>query len=307
MTGRVHDRLGALYDDYRMVRRLHDVPPHEVYEVRVEGDRAVYKGDTEPRGRAATEGAVTRVIADRTAVPVPAVRHVGADFYIADWHPAAPEPGATLDEEPAWPERAGRGLATLHAETRPLVEGYGQPSPDGGRLVADHGSWSAAAVASLRERRGTLEDHGCEEADAAVVARVADLLADRPGAFEGAGLPVCCHGWWSPEHVAVRKEGVACVVDFEHALLAPAEWDYWRAAVPTFVAGDETELAAFREGYESVRPLPAGVDDRAPWFRLLCGTYYLESLYVQDQHGPVTIRERAAALRERLSDRLEQR
>lgn len=306
MTGRVHDRLGALYDDHRVVRRLHGVPPHEVYEVRVEGDRVVYKGDTEPRGRAATEGAVTRVLADRTAVPVPAVRHVGADFYVADWHPAAPEPGAGLDGEPAWPERAGRGLATLHAETRPLVEGYGTPSVDGGRLVAGHDDWHAAAVATLRERRATLEEHGCEDADAAVVARVADRLADRPEAFEGAGPLVCCHGWWSPEHVAVREAGVACVVDFEHALLAPAEWDYWRAALPTFLAGEEAGLSAFREGYESVRPLPAGVDDRAPWFRLLCGTYFLESLYVQDQHGPAATRERAAATRERLSDRLEQ-
>lgn len=112
----------------------------------------------------------------------------------------------------------------------------------------------------------------------------------------GAGAPVCCHGWWTPEHVPVVDGDVACVVDFEHALAAPDEYDYWRTVLPTFA--DEAALGAFREGYEAVRALPGGFEARQPLYEALVGVYYFESLYVQDQHGPAATEQRATRLRE---------
>ena len=297
-----HDDLDATYDSYELRQRLRAVPPHEVWAVRVDGQRAVYKRNTGSTGRAATEGAVTAFVGDRTSVPVPTVCHVGADHYVAAWHPDAPAPEAERTATESWARPAGEALATLHRDTAPAVEGYGTPRSTGDGLRAPHDDWHAAAVDYLRDRRRTLADYGhADLADA-----VLDRLRDRPDAFDGAGPAVCCHGWWTPEHLAVRDGEPRCVVDFEHALAAPAEFDYWRAVLPTFFAeGDEVALAAFREGYESVRGLPAGVDDRKPWFLLLCETYYVESLYVQSQHGQRETERRAGWLRERVFDRLE--
>ncbi|MCD2200575.1 hypothetical protein LPA44_11790 [Halobacterium sp. KA-4] len=57
MTEHVHDRLDAAFDEHSIGRQLHAVPPHEVCEVRVDGQHAVYKGDTGPTGaRALRDG-----------------------------------------------------------------------------------------------------------------------------------------------------------------------------------------------------------------------------------------------------------
>lgn len=183
-----------------------------------------------------------------------------------------------------------------------MVDGYGEPRATDEGLTAPHDDWHAAASAYVHARRPVLADHGhADLADA-----VLDLLDDRPDAFEGAGASVCCHGWWTPEHVAVRDSEVTCVVDFEHALAAPAGFDYWRTVLPAFLAtGDEAGLETFHEGYESVRPLPGDVDRRKPWFLLLCGTYYVESLYVQNQHDPEETERRAEWPREQVFDRVD--
>jgi Ser/Thr protein kinase RdoA (MazF antagonist) len=302
MRQAAHDRLAATFDSYEPVRQLHDVPPHEVWEVRVDGQRAVYKGDTDATGKTATEGRVTAFVDAQTSVPVPTVLHVGADFYVAAWHPDAPVPDVEREATDEWCRAAGRTLATLHAESAPAVDGYGLPEPTDEGLVAPHDDWHAAAVAYVRARRPPLAAHGhADLADA-----VLDRLADRPDAFAGAGDAVCCHGWWTPEHVAVGAGEVRCVVDFEHALAAPAEFDYWRTALPTFLAtGEDDGRETFREAYESVRPLPDGVERRREWFLLLCETYYVESLYVQDQHGPEETEQRAEWLRELVLDRVD--
>lgn len=86
-------------------------------------------------------------------------------------------------------------------------------------------------------------------------------------------------------------------------MAAPAGWDYLRAVRPTFTDGGAT---VFRAGYESVRPIPAGVDRtgnrRAP--DLLGETYYLVSLFVQDQHTPAATERRAEAFADRIYDRI---
>jgi len=77
---------------------------------------------------------------------------------------------------------------------------------------------------------------------------------------------------------------IVSVVDFEHALAAPGEYDYWRLALPQFEGPDEIDDAiprAFREAYESVHPIPPGFDRRRNLYWLLNFVSYLESLYLQ--------------------------
>ncbi|WP_101297286.1 phosphotransferase family protein [Halegenticoccus soli] len=289
-----HNRLASQFATHRIVRRLHDVPPHEVYEVRVDGRRAVYKGDTGPTGSAATEGRVIAFVGDRTSVPVPEVLLVGDDYYVAAWHPNAPAPDEGREVDETWARAAGRALATLHDETAPLLDGYGQFHPeDDGVATAGEDDWRAAAIAYVRRHRPVLARHG--HADAADA--VADFLADRPEVFAGSDGPVCCHGWATPEHVAVVDGRVACVVDFEHAIAAPGEFDYWRTALPTFDPDTDASQRAFRDGYESVRSIPAGFERRRPLYVALNGVYYLESLYVQNQYGAEETAERAERFR----------
>lgn len=294
------DALAADFETHSIERQLHDVPPHEVREVAVDGRRAVCKRDTGPTGSAGIEGRATAFVGEHTDVPVPEVLTVGDSHYVAAWHPDAPNPDDERDADEAWARAAGRGLATLHAQTAPRLDGYGAFGIAGdGLALPEADSWREAALAVVRERRGLLAEHGHADVADAVV----DFLRERPDAFAGAGDPALCHGWWTPAHVAVSDGEVTCVVDFEHALAAPGEWDYWRTVLPTFDGGDAQ--AAFRAGYESVRELADGFETRRPLYVALIGTYYVESLYVQDQHGPEATAARADFLRESVFDALD--
>lgn len=299
----VRDRLESRFGTHRIVSQLHDVPPHEVYEVIVDGRRAIYKGDTASRGSAGVEGRVVDFVGDRTSVPAPEVLAVGDDYFVAAWDPNAPAPddGQVADE--TWASAAGRGLAMLHRETAPSVNSYGRFRPAGSGIEVDaKDDWHAAAVAYVDHHRPVLARHG----HADVADDVVDFLTEHQDAFAGADGPVCCHGWATPDHVAVADGRVACMVDFEHAIAAPGEFDYWRTVLPTFGADGTADVAkrAFRAGYDSVRPLPSGFERRAPLYLLLNQVYYFESLYVQDQHGPDATAERAARLRDGVRETL---
>lgn len=306
MTDVIRDTLDTQFETYSIVRQLHDVPPHEVYEVTVDGRPAVCKVDTGETGSAGMEGRVTAFVAERTTLPVPGVLAVGEEYYVAEWHPDAPEPDGTFEADEHWAEAAGRGLATLHEETATLLDQYGQFRPGNsagpdGISTTGHDGWHAAALEYVRQYRPTLARYGHDDIADAVLT----VLEDHPDAFAGADGPVCCHGWATPEHVTVRDGDVACLVDFEHAIAAPGEFDYWRTVTPTFGPDTEAAKAAFREGYESVRPLPDGLDRRRPLYVVLNGVYYFESLYVQDQHTPEETERIAGRIRENVLDRLD--
>lgn len=278
----------------------------------VDGQRAVCKVDTGPTGTAGVEGRVTAFVGERTSVPVPEVLAVDDDFYVAAWHPDAPAPDVERVVTVEWALAAGRGLATLHDETAPRLERYGRITLESTRetiAIDGHDAWQEAAVAYVKRLESTLEAYG----HADVVARARERLQARPDAFAGAGEPVVCHGWWSPEHVAVadgdtadgEETGgeVACVVDFEHAIVAPGEWDLWRSVLPVFDGGEPQ--SAFRAGYESVRPLPAGFEERRDAYVLLHSLYFLESLFVQAQHDEGETARRADWMRTRIEAVLE--
>ncbi|WP_434521622.1 phosphotransferase family protein [Halorubrum sp. AS12] len=296
MDPEITERLDARFDNHKVRRRLHDVPPHEVYEVSVDGRLAVYKGDTGPTGNAETEGRAMAAVGDHTSVPVPEMLCVGDGYYVAAWHPDAPSAEADHEADEAWARAAGRGLATLHDETAPFVDAYGAFRPEEPFAVRGRDEWQAAAVEYVEDRRPVLARYG----HADVVDRVLDHLAARPDAFAGAGEPVCCHGWATPEHVAVADGEVACLIDFEHAIAAPGEYDYWRTVFPAFGPGESDPRTAFREGNESLRSLPAGFERRAPHYALLNAVYHFESLYVQDQNDPEETGRKADRLRSRV-------
>lgn len=315
MRRHVHDRLATQFDTHRVDRQLHGVPPHEVYEIVVDERRAIYKGDTGPTGNAGIEGRVLSFVDGRTSIQVPEILFAGDDFFVAAWHPDAPVPDESPEPDRTWATAAGRGLATLHEETAPAIDAYGRfvtrgcdtqigtrgyrPQVDDDLAIDGHDDPHAAAVEYVRRRRPVLSryDHA-DIADAVI-----DFLTHHPDAFEGAGEPVCCHGWATPEHVAVDDEGVTCVVDFEHAIAAPSEFDYWRTVLPAF--GGDDARRAFRDGYESVRSFPGGFEERKPLYVLLNLVYFFQSLYVQNQHGPAETAERAEQLRKQVFEMMD--
>ena len=296
----IQTRLESQGTSYSVEQQLHDVPPHEVYEVVVDGQRAVYKGDTGPTGNAGVEGRIIEFVGEQTAVPVPEILRVETDYYLTAWDSAAPSPDGDQQADRAWASVAGRGLARLHEETAPVMETYGAFQRDsGGVTTTRHEEWHTAAVEYVRHRRPVLDQYGYAD----VADLVVELLTDHPDAFAGAGGPVCCHGWATPEHVSVADGRVACMVDFEHAIAAPGEYDYWRTVFPAFGPAESAPaLQAFREGYEAVRPLQRGLDRRKPFYALLNGVYYFESLYVQDQHGPEKTETKAAQLQRKIRE-----
>lgn len=298
----IHDALASQFSSHRVVRQLHDVPPHEVYEVRVDGRRAVCKFDTGPTGNAAIEGHVTRFVNEQTTVSVPEILHVGDDYCVAAWHLDAPAPGEGRSVDETWARAAGRELATLHDETAQSVDGYGRFRVRVEGLATDGGdSWHAAALAYVRHYRPTLTKYGHEDVASAVI----EFLTEHPHVFDGADDSVCCHGWATPDHVAVSDGRVACIVDFEHAIAAPGEFDYWRTVLPTFDDDTDASYRAFREGYESLRSLPEGFERRRPLYVLLNEVYYLESLYVQSEYGPEETATRAGWLRKGVFEKLD--
>jgi fructosamine-3-kinase len=302
MNTEAEHRLETQFATHRIVRQLHDVPPHEVYEIFVEGRHAIYKGDTGSTGSAGVEGRVIAFLGKRTSVPVPEILAVGEEFFVAAWHPDAPVPETGPEAYEAWAYPAGKGLASLHNETAPLFEKYGQLRPQNEEVtVSGSDEWHTAALDYVRRHRPILARYG--HADIADL--VVEFLEDHPDAFAGAGEPVCCHGWATPEQVAVVAGSVACLVDFEHAIAAPGEFDYWRTALPTFGSDDSYEKT-FRDGYESVRSLPNGFACRKPLYILLNTVYYFESLYVQNQHDPEETAKRAEWLRSRVRETIDE-
>jgi Ser/Thr protein kinase RdoA (MazF antagonist) len=301
---RIRDALASHAQEYDIHEKLHDVPPYRVYAVEIDGCRAILKLDAHPRGHATAEGRAQGYVAEHTSVPAPAVLAVGADYFLAAWDPDAPDPDEGELTE-TWARAAGACMARLHAETTGAFDAYGRPVGRDGRLaVAGHDTWLAAARARLAYHREYLADLGLRYAGA--VDRVDVFFCEHPDVFDGAGDPVLCHGNVYPEHARVRDGGVVSLVDFEHALLAPAEYDYWRLALPLLEGRDGREEArrAFRAGYESVRPLPDGFERRRRAYALLNVVSYFESLYLQENVDPPERGERADWMEDRVDGTL---
>ncbi len=295
------------YDRVERGERLHAVAPNEVHRLRVDGRPAVLKRSTGPRGDAGVEGRVQRLVARETSLSVPAVLWVGDGAFLAAFDDDVPDPASATATE-AWCRAAGRGLATLHSLSfdrhGPLrVDGDPADPAAGLRVDAPPGATWADGVDRLL---ATFRSSVAGTDYAAVVEDVRSFVADHADRVAGPD-PVLLHGWFTPEHVGVRDGRVRAVVDFEHAVAGAAAYDCWRLALPTFgpegAAEDGApEWRAFREAYATVRPLPEDLFADEPFYRLLVGVSYLDSLATQ--RGIEGNRDRADALVSTLRDRL---
>ncbi|SIR51736.1 Phosphotransferase enzyme family protein [Haladaptatus litoreus] len=286
----VHERLAQHAEQYEIVRKLHEVPPHVTYEVRIDGKRAVCKRATSDEGDPAMEARAMQFLERNTSVPVPHVLGVGSGHFVAEWNDEVPEDGSVSVEGA---RTIGAGLATLHDETYTTFESclarfdsYGFLETRDGKLALDaRGSWHEMVCDFLADRRDFLRDGGFDaDADAATDALA--FVREHPELLRGAGEPVLCHGNYVPDHVGRDEGEVTVVIDFEHALVGPGEYDYWRTAIPTFMGPegiDETLTGAFRTGYESVRSLPPGFDRREAVYRLITVVSFFRSLCLQRQ------------------------
>lgn len=283
----VHEILATHAEKYAVVDRLHDVPPHDVYEVDLDGQRAVLKVGTGPRADPAVEGHVSGFVARETSVPAPEVVAVGENYFIAKWLDGTPAEGKAVDELKA--RTMGAGLARLHEETTFDATGF-PAAGDDGMVVTYHANWAETVEAFLEDLRGYLANAKPEYEP--VAADVIAFVREQPEVFAVPGEPVLCHGNYLPEHVGIDREraagssapdpgAVTAVVDFEHALVAPAAYDYWRSAFPIRNEKEGPLVTAFREGYESVRPLPNGIREGETPFALVIMVEYFQSLFLQ--------------------------
>lgn len=93
----------------------------------------------------------------------------------------------------------------LHTETASPVDQFGRFTieSDYDQLVAGgHDDRHVATLDYLRRLKGLLGEFGLADAATAVL----EHLHEHPDAFVDAGLEaeaVCCHRWWTPEHVGV--------------------------------------------------------------------------------------------------------
>lgn len=278
----VHDALASHADDYEVRGELHRVPPHVTYEVIVDGTRAICKLATHPEDDPTIEARILQYVSRETSVPVPEILGVGEDYFLAAWHEEVPQ--ETPTESETFVRTMGEGLAQLHEEAGFDAYGFPRAGEDGLELDAGE-SWHAVVCERLADLRDWLEPLGYDDAAEDVLA----FVEEHPDIFAGCGDPVLCHGNYLPDHVGVADGELACLIDFEHALVAPCEYDFWRSAVPMFYnvgAGfDEDSLESFRAGYESVRSLPDGVDARRDAYWVVDMVSYLQSLFLQ---GKVT-------------------
>ncbi|WP_415379048.1 phosphotransferase [Halosimplex sp. TS25] len=318
MTQDVSDALAANFERYEIREQLHDVPPHAVCEVRVDGRRAVCKvarGDTADPG---TEAAVIDHVDRHTDLPVPSVLAAGDGYFVASWLDGVPGEDEAPDPDEigaSYARALGTVLARLHDATAGAFVRPGFPRAGGGDgdplRVDARDRW----VAVVRERLDEVAAYLADTEWVDPVQAVRALVEDYPGLFAGAGDPVLCHGNVLPDHIGFTADAsggpadLAALVDFEHALVAPGEYDFWRTAIPLFgrpdAASPRHTLSTFRAGYESVRPLPDGFERRRDGYRLLNLASYFVALDVQNGEIGPDERPQANGMAEAVSETVE--
>lgn len=208
-----------------------------------------------------TEATLLRAIRERTFVPVPPVlaagTHRGVGYtltaYVAgrDLHASfSAAEGATQRELARW---FGRALARLHDAF--TFDGYGRIAVDGEGFTAAHQDWPAwfeSYGVRAVDRLPPAFDDLTDDLRAVLVSP-----AERPAADPTPRL----FPWdFRPGNTLVADGSVTAVLDWEAPLsaataLSVAKTEY---LVADWYVDDPDPLgAAFREGYESVRPLPA--------------------------------------------------
>lgn len=301
MKREIRDTLASYATNYEIQCELHDVPPHVTYEIVLDRTRAVCKLARSSEGDPATEARAIQYLKTNTSVPVPEIVAVGDDYFIAEWCDDVPE-DRTLDRERA--RTMGAGMATLHDET--TFEDTEFLRNDGGELALDaRETWHETVCEFLVGRHDFLEPFGYGDVAADALA----FVREHPSLFDGADNPVLCHGNYLPKHVGTDGNEMTHIIDFEHALVAPGEYDYWRTALPLFAdsdCSDEALTESFRTGYESVCSLPDGFDQRRKVYWMVNTVSYFRSLFLQRQQTGQEAARTAAFFRNHVYDTIDQ-
>lgn len=276
--------------------QLHDVPPHEVYEVTFQGRRAVCKIGTGPTAAPTREAGVIEHVGSETDLPVPRVLAVGENYFITSWLDEIPE---SQEYSQTWARIAGETMGRLHAQTS--FEETGVPrSVTAGLRVEFHETWTDTVIAVLKTRRDHLRTAG-HEVDAELADRVLTTVREW-AAFHDDVDPVICHGNVLPDHLPIERGAATALIDFEHALIAPPLYDYHRTRLPIF-SEDPTLESAFKRGYESERPLPQRDAENTAAYEICIGVSYLRALRIQRAGSAAERADRAERLRDWIETR----
>ncbi|RQH01799.1 phosphotransferase family protein [Natrarchaeobius oligotrophus] len=234
------------------------------------------------------EPAVRRLVADRTALPVPEVLASGRfvtrptgelqDFDETD----APRSRWALyefaDGEP--PSVCREGACDLAARRRLVA--------DAGSILGRLHAWSAAELDF--DRTGGLGRapeqstrlRVCDPTPPSVVDALSSAVRT-PSDCSSAPRPVLCHGDFQPDNVLVEADGsITALLDWGNAHVGPAEYAVARAEVrfvdsARSIPSDERSRLreTFRSSYRDHAPLESGYENRAPLYK---GTWVAQSI-----------------------------
>ena len=276
----IHDVLESYANHYRVHRLLNDVPPHFVYEVTVDGVRAVCKLAQQERASPSVEGSVLKYVEATTTVSVPHVLDVGDGYFLTEWCADAPNEQVSVTESEAY--AMGVCLATLHTQTS--FENTGLLQTSGPLAVEEQDTWSETLVRIISDVQSDLSGTGYRD----VSERALSFIEHHRAFIDEGDSAVLVHGDFVPSHVSFDDREVSCVVDWEHAIAGPGEFDYARCDLHIFdnpARESEQHREAFRSGYESVRKLPPGSELRRRAYKALIFTYNIRQAFVQNQRN----------------------
>ncbi|SIR51755.1 Phosphotransferase enzyme family protein [Haladaptatus litoreus] len=265
----IRDVLKLHAEKYEMRRELPSRTPNTVYEVILDGRRAVCKVASGDDAHVRKDALATRYLAERTPTLVPRVFAIEDDHAIFEW-----VEGTTYnaDANRALRERrlrsAGKTLALFHESTDFDTCGY--LNCRDGKLAPDAcGTWADMLTAIVGGWCGDLAGTRFEEAGESVLS----FVRDYEDAFTAVSEPVLVHGDYQPENIRFEDESVATVLDWEFCFAGAGEFDLCRAEREFFdwhtaPEGDDLR-GSIRKGYESVRTLQPTFDGRRHIYRAI--------------------------------------
>lgn len=263
----IPDVLEMHAEEYETRRELQSNNHNRVYEVALDGRRAVCKVASGDDAHVRKDALAARHLSKRTPTPVPRVFAIEDDYAIFEW---AEGTAYDADANRALRERrlrgAGETLAILHKSTD--FEACGYLNCQDGELELDaRGTWSDMLTAIVG---GWCDDLAGTRFEA-VGESVLSFVREHEDAFTAVSESVLVHGDYQPENFLFEGESVAAVLDWEFCFAGAGEFDLCRAEREFFdwhTAPENDDLrGSIREGYESTRALPPAFEGRRHVYR----------------------------------------
>jgi Ser/Thr protein kinase RdoA (MazF antagonist) len=264
----VQKALAAYAGEYEVRRELPSRGPNGVFEVLLDGERAVCKVADCEDAHIHRQALVVEAVAERTDVPTPDVLSTICGCVLFEWsHGCEYGGGQARNLRQQRLRNAGRTLAELHTSTDFAEHGYLGVENEGLALDSE-GGWG--------EMLGTITAGWCEdlagtrfESAGQSVRGFIETNCDR---LERADGPDLVHGDFQPANVQFSGAEVVGVLDWEFSFVGAGEFDLCRAEREFFdwhtaPETDDSLRDALYAGYESVRPLPQNYAARRHVYR----------------------------------------